>query len=132
MTKEEVIKAAYGEHWESFSNEVKKCALNNDGYIYNSILEPKDLSLETHQYILGFKWRPISLSGIENNNGWIKIEMESDMPKQRGTDDIYIIDELGEVQVASSKLLNDRQIFNYWKATITHYQPINKPKPPLF
>jgi hypothetical protein len=131
MKKEEVIKAAYGEHWKtvkSFVDENGWTELQEEDFGYSALSD----EIEHFDFEHSNKWRPISLSGIENNNGWIKIEMESDMPKQRGTDDIYIIDELGEVQVASSKLLNDRQIFNYWKATITHYQPINKPKPPLF
>jgi hypothetical protein len=29
-----------------------------------------------------FNWRPKSLDGIENNNGWIKIESKDDLPKK--------------------------------------------------
>lgn len=30
------------------------------------------------------KWRPKSLQGIENNNGWTKIESEADLPNIKG------------------------------------------------
>lgn len=74
-------------------------------------------------------WRPISLSGIETNNGWITIESEKDLPPDGH---YWTINKKGEIN-ASPKLVdetcNDNQ---YWLSTFTHYQPIAKPKPPIY
>jgi hypothetical protein len=78
MTKEEKIQEAYGVHWEGFNLTAKRCALSHFGFIGN-ILEnpPKNIELE---HKMG-AFRPKSLEGIENNNGWVKIQTEEDLPK---------------------------------------------------
>lgn len=76
--------------------------------------------------------RPKSLSGIEDNNGWISIESEEDLPKESGT--FYISFYNGEVGTALFYLDVQR-----WYSTHegirrfpTHYQPIVNPQPPTF
>lgn len=72
---------------------------------------------------------PKSLRGIENNNGWITIESEKDLPPDGH---YWTINKKGEIN-ASPKLVdetcNDNQ---YWLSTFTRYQPILKPKPPIY
>lgn len=68
----------------------------------------------------------------KNNNGWIKIESEDDLPKTRGDNDVFIVDFNRNITVGCSKLLAIKEIRSYWRATITHYQPIKKPKPPIY
>lgn len=69
--------------------------------------------------------RPKSLQGIEDNNGWIKIESEEDLPKENvwlyneGNNDLYI------------GMLFDLEGFPINRFA-THYQPIVKPKPPIY
>lgn len=71
--------------------------------------------------------RPKSLHGIENNNGWIKIESEEDLPKEsngywvKGNNNISGIIHF-ENTPSWIKLWND----------VTHYQPIEKPKHPVY
>ena len=69
------------------------------------------------------KFRPKSLQGIENNNGWIKLEgkaneIESDL-------DIWIVNKYGEIELSINTDFID---IGY----ATHYQPIIKPDLPLY
>ena len=126
--KQEAIKKAYSEYWEKVKDDV-----DNDGYIDNSIPkfrfgQLKNLDLEYKNDVL---FRPKSLQGIENNNGWIKIESEKDLPKvsglyfgkdyEFGTDMMYFDFETKKWEDSNGYLQN-----------VTHYQPIEKLKPPIY
>lgn len=133
--KETAIKNAYesaGVDWE----QVKKSIGGNGWVIIHKYDENafewkpyfKDDEVET-DYDDVCLWRPKSLSGIETNNGWIAIESENDLPPDGH---YWTINKNGEIN-ASPKLVdetcNDNQ---YWLSTFTHYQPILKPKPPIY
>ena len=129
--KEQKIKEAYGEYWE-----VLKETIDENGYSHNkhkgctTVLKP-NLSVEFIVY--KDKIRPKSLQGIENNNGWTAILSEEDLPKTRGNEDVFIIDLIGEeITIGSTKLLKDKDIRKYWLKTVKYYQPIIKPKPPIY
>lgn len=77
MTKEEKIKEAYGEHWQSFNLSAKKCALNNNGWI-GQLLEHAPKGIELDIYKMTF--RPKILDVIEHNNGWTTVLSEKDYP----------------------------------------------------
>jgi hypothetical protein len=125
MTKEEVIKAAYGEHWEYFKDK----QFDDNGY---AMFEQNDdnhkiweeITMQEHPYAMRV-YRPISLSGIENNNGWIKIESEADLPKESCR--IWVVDK------KNIELIHfTNSFYTPIHKTCTHYHPINEPKPPLF
>lgn len=78
------------------------------------------------QYYEGAKIRPKSLQGIENNNGWIKIESEADLPKEDGL--YYLIRNNGVITWNSVYISN----MDWLIEDVTHYQPIVKPKPPVY
>ncbi len=133
MTKEEKIKEVYGclgyvdeNGWATY--------VIDEAFEYG--IEPFG-NYETRNHIDGaYEWRPIELQGIENNNGWIKIESEADLPeedygnyhvysnkeifgsepKNQGTDDFY----------------KDNNKIKDWLDNHTHYQPIIKPEPPIY
>ena len=72
------------------------------------------------------------LKSIKEYPEWIKIESESDLPEETGTyftmaktswSPFYRID------VFTGRLKNS---FQGGRSCFTHYQPIQKPKPPLF
>ena len=126
MTKEEKIKEAWGENWSKISKENQKKVLNNNGFVsqyYEDLL-----SKETTCRKL-FDVRPKSLQGIENNNGWIKIESEEDLPKD------YEI----SYHAWNSESDRDYYVTNMWTiinryhlGNVTHYQPIEKPLKPIY
>lgn len=136
-TKEEVIREAYGVCWDQvkeFVDEDGWCSdcqidLNNKGY--NTWLEYIPADCKEMHIVYGepeYWYRPKSLSGIENNNGWIRIESEEDLPKD--SFNYYAFCSNGSVMT-----FND---FEYYKEYIipelkvTHYQPIVKPKYPIY
>ena len=141
MTKEEKIKESWGIH---FSSDV-----DENGYI--TYTEYQDIHLlqwvgdfweKGFNKVLRIYWvRPKSLRGIENNNGWIKIESENDLPKDKSID--VIVDSKpyqGFIYEANCGLFccienryNQNELSEIIEANlITHYQPIFKPAIPLY
>ena len=122
--KQEAIKKAYSEYWEKVKDYV-----DNDGYIDNSIPkftfgQLKNLDLEYKNDVF---FRPKSLQGIENNNGWVKFESEADLPKNKN---VWICTNNNRVLISSKAVLN--WVLKNPDNKITHYQPIEKPKPPIY
>jgi hypothetical protein len=123
MTKQEKIREAYGEHFESVKDYV-----DENGWCDLSIMPLKwKLSETTDIDIEDFTWfRPKSLAGIEDNNGWIKIESEDDLPK------IDFITQYWFFDGASTWISTFTLEMKLGRVKITHYQPIIKPKPPIY
>lgn len=123
MNKEEIIAKAYGEYWGTVKD-----------YVDDNGLLPYDSKHETFDIVCKYAndeierkqsmWRPISLQGIETNNGWVKIESEEQ----------YETLENGEYEWYN--IHNDKydkgDLWDY--GVFTHYKivPIVKPKPPLY
>lgn len=143
MTKKQKIQEAYGLYWKDYGH-----LADENGFIYQSDLfypdtemkkegvEIEVISVEHKHKWSNIKWRPKSLSGIEANNGWIKIESEDDLPKEDGYGKMYHL-------VCSGKVENQGRYIHSLKAFchfgtfviinhVTHYQPIEKPKPPIY
>jgi len=139
MTKLEVIEKAYGEVGLPLNENTSL----DSGWTkikpgqYSSKYDKVDL-LKTNSKI--HRIRPKSLSGIENNNGWIKIESEADLPKE--------IDKWKLFRMAELKLNGDFEIYGFsdatygstvvmhWKnkfgRTPTHYRPVVEFSKPLY
>lgn len=140
-TKEEVIKEAWGEYWDKLTPDMQElCLQKNDGGLHQRDLFSlfQDVDLEFFEYYSSISAeepyrkngiRPKSLSGIEDNNGWIRIESEEDLPKDCG--DYWVYDDDGDIGYYMFNLFEED--FEHVKENgITHYQPIIKPKPPLY
>ena len=123
--KQEAIKKAYGEYWENVKDYV-----DENGWIYfvrsNGFRLDGKIPQEVDSY--NGKFRPKSLQGIENNNGWIKIESKDDLPKEEGN--YFIVRSNNEVGTSYFIPNNDFSAID-WR-NITHYQPIEKPKLPIY
>lgn len=128
MTKEEKIKEAYGEYFDKCKPDGNGWSLHSKfretNFCYNSI----EMSID------GLLWRIKSLQGIENNNGWIRIESESDLPKEDGV--FWILDKKlgiksGEWKQAPDEIQH-KKACKFWIERATHYQPIIKPQPPKY
>lgn len=136
MKKLEKIQEAYGEYWDECKNYIDTDGWIKVGTFHNN--EPIDfeifgIELESMLEDVPFGIfkevreivRPKSLQGIEHNNGWIKINSESDLPEQGGE---YIVFRMNKKSKATY-CKKDRWIIPencYPKTTfqhgITHYR----------
>lgn len=138
MTKEEKIQEAYGEYWEQLNPLTKGRALSNNGWLhYDDITDNRgtlinciDMEGDIDYY------RPKSLQGIEDNNGWVKIESENDLPKETIECDFIFENDIYRgwynMILFNGRLKPNSVVINFASDVITHYQPIVKPKPPVY
>lgn len=128
MTKEEKIKEAWGEYY----NEIE-FYLTESGfmpYVYDVRMIRNENKIEfEHLPNNANLFRPKSLKGIENNNGWVKIESENDLPKENEQHYWTITENNPDIK---ERYFN--KFFNEYKGEgkVTHYQPIEKQKPPIY
>lgn len=126
-SKQDAIKKAYGEHWDKVKDYV-----DENGWASYPNVQQHDYDFGKLEFKDGCTFlRPESLQGIENNNGWIKIESDDDIPKN----DMY-------VHIVFNKKMNiaflcDGEFFapnkeKYNKKGVTHYQPIETKKQPIW
>lgn len=125
MTKQEIIKEAYGKYYP----QLERC-LDENGWSNNwnhfisvesRIFQPEEIEKN------GKCWRPKSLEGLEDNNGWIKIESYQDLPKETGHYWVKRGYEIGINYIIVPESLNSGFL-----AVLTHYKPIEKTKPPIY
>jgi hypothetical protein len=139
MTKEEKIREAWintiGE--ENYNSVLKNGEFKDYGWrkVKSIPMFTEDVYDVLKYSKIMFSIRPKSLQGIENNNGWIKIESEEDLPEQGGS---YYVTRCDKVETAVY-VKDNRWLVkgnDYPKTTIlhsiTHYQPIQKPQPPIY
>lgn len=152
-TKEEVIKSAWGELFNTLSDKSKDYILRNNGQVNIYLLTKEDKYILLDQTDIRkenslfectktdegtkFMFRPKSLSGLDDNNSWIKIESEEDLPKE--PTECFVYDDDGDILSSVLGLdyptlgLDYKNEFERFKEEgITHYQPIIKPEPPLY
>lgn len=63
----------------------------------------------------------------EENNGWIKIESENDLPKDGKV--FWVMKKEYDYPIIERLYNNDS---NYWMDIFTHYKPIKIPQPPIY
>lgn len=120
--KQEVIQEAWVsavgiERYEGIKDE-----LVLDGFIH---FQPSSLIDTDTKIIDGLPfYRPKSLSGIETNNGWIRIESEADLPYFT----VWLSDGK-DIWQGNLWTVNGAHRMNLMA---THYQPIIKPLPPIY
>ncbi|AXF52390.1 MAG: hypothetical protein [Caudoviricetes sp.] len=134
MTKEEKIKQEYNKISQKLPNDILEYALENNGFIskdtfisflgYTEWGKSESKRIKTYLHC-----RLGSLKGLETNNGWIKIQSEGDLPKENAKN-YWTITE-------NDKNIKERwfnKFFNEYEGEgkVTHYQPIEKPKSPLY
>lgn len=149
--KQEAIKKAYGEYWENVKNYV-----DENGYLDKQVFSNyKGITYEEISSILFLHNTlttciPLSLQGIENNNGWIRIESDNWLKKHKIDKSLtkYYINDINEDYLCIAVLVTKDNIefeqltlsdYLFVKEELikeeifaTHYQPIEKPKPPIY
>ena len=137
--KQSFIASAYGEAWhklEPFTDEngwvqrkITGHGKTNGMEFENPGFERKDVDLIILSGDGLYKWRPITLHGVEKNNGWIRCD-------ERLPDDFEACRVVvnGEVQ-EDTKFGEEIQIrFSKWpeRGKPTHWQPVQKLLPPIY
>lgn len=130
MTKKECIKKAYLELFDNDSEKEKRFAdiekwIDNHGWFSGVLHNVPDELLDKS----GHEVRPKTLNGIEDNNGWTKIENDNFPEQAKYFSEIerfFVFTKEKEIKLAPNAN------FWYWRNHYTHYKPIQKPKPPLY
>lgn len=138
--KQEAIKKAYGEYWNRLSDLQKEYALNNNGNVHIGYSKEESQLYKDMVKSNLFLTQPLfpkSLLRINTNNEWIRIESKYELPRNQNIDIIifnkcyqgYIYNGLCYVE----NRYNSPELDEIVDADcITHYQPIEKPKPPIY
>lgn len=133
MTKQEVIEKAYGECW----NAVKQWVDENGWFNYATaqfhlslFFGTTDYDEITDGYNLEYKQRPKSLDGINNNNGWTKIESNDDLPTKQGKYFGYKDGKISFVTYIENTLSDVRK--EEFKEDCTHWMLIKAPQGPKY
>ncbi|MDE5530448.1 hypothetical protein KRE43_12775 [Elizabethkingia meningoseptica] len=136
MTKNEAIKAAYGEFY------IKHKPDENGWVNWNIKNDFGEENVESKVKGNKLIYRLKILRGIETNNGWISISLENIILPIDGTEvHFYVIftNENGIQREYHKGIFNaalgftsyyDSERYNIKE--VTHYQPIEVPKPPVF
>lgn len=127
MTKREKIKEVYYKYFDkSTVDDYMHISIN--GYIsIDSLRLIKQVGFLENFESGTHRTRPIELKGIENNNGWIKIESENDLPKENGW--YLVVDsETNEIIEREFYGIKHPYFFNH----SSHYQPILRPQKPIY
>lgn len=150
MTKQEVIQQAWRECYNSIF--WSKGFDTNTGWMEYNSDAPRLRNVDGKNIIIGFEdieidvegydtpqfgyvtscFRPKSLRGIQNNNGWIKIETEADLPIDRTQDYLVVVDGLKGYREAFydrekwcysvTDSEGNKTVFSY--DNVTHWRPL--------
>lgn len=139
-SKEKCIAEAYGEYWEQCKNYVDSNGWIKVGTYHNN--EPIDfemfeIDLDSVLENVPFGYfsevretvRPKSLTGLENNRGWIEIKSEYDLPKDISLFYKYCID--GVPHNINCNLMTLKANYCYYEDKLTHYKVAEQEPPPL-
>lgn len=129
MTKEEKIKETWGDNYnKDVIMKGRRCGfkiITNIEYI--STYQGGDWYCEPDTFET-IAFMPTTLRKILKNNGWIKIESEEDLPKEDGS--LHIFPPYKDSYIFFFH--NDEPSREELVKNHTHYQPIEKPKPPIY
>jgi len=130
-TKEEVIKEAWGKYFKRYKPDKNGWSKDRPQFMRDTLWFDA-FKLETKEEKDVWYYRPKSLKGIENNNSWIRILSEADLPSEDCNYWGGKMYDNGKFHQLSS-VFTKNEIFSRFKnKSITHYQPITKPQPPIF
>lgn len=132
--KQKAIRLAYVNLIGEEKYEIIKSYIDENGIIKNDDLSNQMLFDSDDVIFSGslhndLRYTLKSLQGIENNNGWIKIESGFDLP----SDDCECHIEFSDGSVSIDKYFTNYKMFNqnHWKHIVA-YQQIVKPKKRIY
>lgn len=129
MTKENFIK----QEWHKINSSINVSKCNSKGELFyknipSNSLREKILSGNLIPKCFNY-YLPKSLEGIENNNGWIKIESENDLPKENGKQYQVVMKKDKSIHIG---FYFEQTHKSQWIENISHYLEIKTPKPPIY
>lgn len=127
--KEQAIKQAYGEYYDTYREYI-----DPDGWVNVHDADPPKELPRDKRYDMGAYWRPKSLKGLENNRGWVSVK---DRLPDNFYDRCWIYIKGGDIEIG---LWNDtEQCWDNEEALtvarlkyVTHWQPVVKPEAPVY
>lgn len=123
MTKQQKIQEAY--ELNGFNWLFAKDYVDENGWSKHCVGNSKKLTNKSS----GVSWRPKELKGIDNNNGWIRIESKKDLPMK--TECYHVFSKEEEYLIGTFQTENIGMI-EYWLQNFTHYRPIQNPNKPIY
>lgn len=139
--KEKAIQKAFGEAWE----KVKQCC-DSAGFVERRVIahgitnnmEPEKYGFQLseirrtlHSPDGYYKWRPVSLEGIEDNNGWIR----SDERLPDDSNETILFCENG-IPAGSERWKRGWEfrimVKRHGSEVFTHWRPVEEVKPPIY
>ena len=125
--KQEAIKKAYGEHYDNLKKYLNGFMIDRVNYereTGNKLSDLKGINFIKEGNVYSY---PDTVEGFKDNNKWIRIESEKDLPNN---EKVWICDNNNRVLLSSKTVLS--WILKNPDNKITHYQPIEKPKLPIY
>lgn len=133
--KQQAIKKAYGEHYDTFKGDMDEngWVLRDPGH-KNHIKWGENRDVYEWDATDSGLWRPSSLRGIENNRGWISVKDRLPKGADHGKD-FWLYDKDQDFYPATwdnySRAWETEKSF-ISPHEVTHWQPVVKPEPPLY
>lgn len=134
MTKKELVQTAYEQFYEYVEKSVDENGWvkreEHSGFIRNHFYLSNNI--ETKFIDKAEYWRPKTLEVIENNNGWIFIRSEEDLPRE--TDTYWFISRITG-KIMKDYFMTDSKVLGFYSCQFkiySAYKPITKPNPPLW
>lgn len=126
MTKEEIIKEAYGEHYKEFEKFI-----DENGWVrHRSYCVPLSKYFKRSEIQSNsMEERPIKLKVLEDNNGWHVINTVADLPKEKGT---YIFTSKKQGWLRSTYDYNDVKDGPEWFLRFSHWREIVHVPNPIY
>lgn len=124
MNKQQAIKKAWGDKYPT--DGVDEDGWSKKEFKYGDY---NVSDFDAKMYLCGANIRPKELKGIEDNNGWIKMNQKRDnLPTEHckcwlWTDDGIMFGEYNSTT---------KGFYGYKEIKFSHYLVIQEPKPPLF
>lgn len=152
-TKQQAIINAYGEYWDKLKEHIED---DENGWIKLGWGKYADYELEqflielniplsindfdcfcTNDFDEGLCYARLKyLTGVNDNNNWKRIESEDDLPKYYETYHVFTKTDIyckePKNQGIEDFWINDKYKTDWWLEHVSHYQPIIKPKPPVY
>ncbi|WP_407533795.1 hypothetical protein [Elizabethkingia miricola] len=136
--KQQAIKAAYGEHWDKVKDYVNKNGWCDFKSVFGDIGNGKGLegieleTMDNYDPKYCYWKRPKSLSGIENNRGWTRIESEEDIPDNNELYNSGLLDGDGVFHQKEKRHAPKTLKWLFQRKLISHYRKVDPVPPPIF